>query len=189
MKENCWRVLRNGCRHRRTGQHPFGGGGQTEFCPNGFSGGRGGGSSRNFPGSVFSGGGGVVAEIFPGSIFCGVAGFFPLTAVTDPKFVVFSVNSRNRPSIRVIKTCIVFCPNNVDSLPEFMSTNCPNWGGGQLPPLPPLPPPSRTPMVAGEQHGDIESRTGSAWYGNRKETYWGQGDMVVERWCERCDKS
>ena len=23
----------------------------------------------------------------------------------------------------------MFCPNNVDSLPEFMSTNCPNWGG------------------------------------------------------------
>ena len=38
----------------------------------------------------------------------------------------------------VNQTCIVFCPNNVDSLPEFMSTNCPNWGGGrQLPPLTP----------------------------------------------------
>ena len=57
------------------------------------------------------GGGGVVAEIsgihvqwgggssihFQGSIFCGVADFFPLTPVTDPKFVVFSVNSSNRP--------------------------------------------------------------------------------------------
>ena len=55
--------------HRRTGQHPFGGG-QTEFCPNGFSGGGvvaeifrdpysvGGGSSRNFAGSIFCGGGG-----------------------------------------------------------------------------------------------------------------------------------
>ena len=32
----------------------------------------------------------------------------------------------------------MFCPNNVDSLPELMSTNCPNWGG-QLPPLPPVP--------------------------------------------------
>ena len=32
-----------------------------------------GGSSRNFPGSVF----------------CGVAEFFPLTAVTDPKFEFF----------------------------------------------------------------------------------------------------
>ena len=57
-------------------------GGQTEFCPNGFSGG--GGSSRNFPGSIFSGGD------FQGSIFCGVADFLPLTAVTDPKFVFFS---------------------------------------------------------------------------------------------------
>ena len=68
-------------------------GGQTEFCPNGFSGGGvvagifrdpysvGGGSSRNFP----------------GSILCGVAGFFPLTAVTDPKFVFFPLNSSNRP--------------------------------------------------------------------------------------------
>ena len=27
------------CHHRRTGQHPFAGGGQTEFSPNGFSGG------------------------------------------------------------------------------------------------------------------------------------------------------
>ena len=26
----------------------------------------------------------------------------------------------------VNQTCIVFCPNNVDSLPELMSTNCPN---------------------------------------------------------------
>ena len=57
------------------------------------------------------GGGGVVAEIFrdpyyvgggssinfPGSIFCGVAEFFPLTAVTDPKFVFFPVNCSNRP--------------------------------------------------------------------------------------------
>ena len=57
-------------------------------------------------------GGGVVAEIFRdpyyvggggssrnflGSILCGVAGFFPLTAVTDPKFVFFPLNSSNRP--------------------------------------------------------------------------------------------
>ena len=33
----------------------------------------------------------------------------------------------------------MFCPNNVDSLPEFMSTNCPNWGGGGCPPCPPVP--------------------------------------------------
>ena len=72
--------------------------------------------------------------------FC-VAEFFPLPTVTYPKFGFFHVNSSNRPKIRVSHTCIVFCPNNVDSLPEFMSTNCPNWGGGQLPPapLPPVP--------------------------------------------------
>ena len=69
-------------------------GGQTGFCPNGFSGG--GGSSRDFPGSIFSGGGGS-SRNFPGSILCGVAGFFPLTAVTDPKFVFFSLSSSNRP--------------------------------------------------------------------------------------------
>ena len=46
------------------------GGGQTEFCPNGFSGGE--GSSRNFPGSIFGGGGGS-SRNFPDSIFCGVA--------------------------------------------------------------------------------------------------------------------
>ena len=41
-------------------------GGQTEFCPNGFSGGGGGGggSSRNFPRDPYSVGGGVVADIF-----------------------------------------------------------------------------------------------------------------------------
>ena len=56
-------------------------------------------------------GGGVVAEIFwdpysvgggssrnfPGSIFCGVTGFVPLTAVTDPKFVLFFVKCSNIP--------------------------------------------------------------------------------------------
>ena len=45
-------------------------GGQTEFCPNGFGGG---GSSRNFSGSIFR----------------GVPEFFPVTPVTDPKFVFF----------------------------------------------------------------------------------------------------
>ena len=59
-------------------------GGQSEFCPNGFSGGVvadifwdpysvGGGSSRNFPGSILG----------------GVAQFFPLATVTDPQFVLF----------------------------------------------------------------------------------------------------
>ena len=114
-------------------------GGQTEFCPNGFGGGEGGGSSRNFPSSVFSGGGGGSSRNFPWSIFSRAegssAGFpsspesgtvFPLTAVTDP-------------SIRVIQTGFVFCPNNVDSLPELMSTNCPNWGGQLPPPAPARP--------------------------------------------------
>ena len=48
-------------------------GGQTELCPNGFSGG--GGSSRNFPGSVFSGGG-VVAEFFRDPYYVGWLNFF-----------------------------------------------------------------------------------------------------------------
>ena len=52
---------------------------------------------------------------------------------------MFPVNSSNIPSIRVIQTCIVFCPNDVDSLPEFMSTNCPNWGGGATAPPAPRP--------------------------------------------------
>ena len=47
--------------HRRTGQHPFGGG-QTEFCPNGFSGGGEIAEILRDPYSV--GGGGVVAENF-----------------------------------------------------------------------------------------------------------------------------
>ena len=34
-------------------------------------------------------GGGGSSKTFPGSIFCGVAEFFPLPAVTDPKFGVF----------------------------------------------------------------------------------------------------
>ena len=50
-------------KHRRTGQHPFGGGG----------------SSRHFPRPI-RWGGGVVKK---------VPECFPLTAVTDPKFVLF----------------------------------------------------------------------------------------------------
>ena len=48
-------------------------GGQTEFGPNGFSGG--GGSSRNFPGSILCGGG-VVAEIFRVPYYVGWQKFF-----------------------------------------------------------------------------------------------------------------
>ena len=29
-------------------------------------------------------------------------------------------------------------------------------------------------MVGGEHHGDIDSRTGGAWYVNMKETSWGK---------------
>ena len=35
----------------------------------------------------------------------------------------------------------------------------------------------RTP--GGEQHGDIESWTGGAWYDNMMETSWGQGYVMV----------
>ena len=80
------------------------------------------GSRRHFPGSMrarFGGGGGVVAELFP------------LTAVTDPKFVLY---------------------NHVLCFARIISNLCPNYcrqtarigGGGQL------PPPSRTPMITGK---------------------------------------
>ena len=108
-----------GCSHRRTGQHPFGGadrvlpewiqwgGVVADIFRDPYS--VGGGSSRNFP----------------GSILCGVAGFFPLTAVTDPKFVLF-------------KHVLCFA--------RIMSTLCPNScrqtariGGAAAPPCPPVP--------------------------------------------------
>ena len=49
-------------------------GGQTEFCPNGFSGGGVVAEIFRDPSSV--GGGRGSSRHFPGSIFCGVAGFF-----------------------------------------------------------------------------------------------------------------
>ena len=49
-------------------------GGQTKFCPNGFSGG--GGSCRNFPGSKFSGGGGS-SRNFPDPYSVGSQNCFP----------------------------------------------------------------------------------------------------------------
>ena len=58
--------------HRRTGQHPFGGG-RPSFARMDSVGG--GGSSRNFPGSIFSGGG-VVAEIFRDPYFVRWQNFF-----------------------------------------------------------------------------------------------------------------
>ena len=69
-------------------------GGQTEFCPNAFSGG--GVVADIFRDPYYVGGGGS-SIIFPGSILCGVAEFFPLTPVTDPKFVFFFVNCSDRP--------------------------------------------------------------------------------------------
>ena len=96
-------------------------GGQTEFCPNGFRGG--GGSSRNFP----------------GSIFCGVPELFPLTAVTDPKFVFFSpLTAVTDPKFLLFKHVLCFA--------RIMSTLCPNScrqtpriGGGSCPLPPPRP--------------------------------------------------
>ena len=110
--------------HRRTGQHPFGG------------------ADRVLP-EWIQWGGGVVAEIFRGpSIFCGVAEFFPLTAVTDPKFFFFPFTAITDPKFVSFKHVLCFA--------RIISTLCPNScrqtariGGGQLPPLPPAPRPVR----------------------------------------------
>ena len=80
----------------------------------------------------------------PTSRFGGVGGAVVAEIVRDFQGVVAgicSVNCNNIPLlIRVNQTCIVFCPNSLDSLPELMSTNCPNrGGGGQLPHLTPRP--------------------------------------------------
>ena len=111
----------------RANIHLGGGGGQTEFCPNGYSGvaeifrdsysvGEGGGYKHKFyaPDSV----GGIVAELFP------------LTAVTYPKFVLFKH---------------VFC------FARIMSTLClkvciqtARIGGGSCPP----------PVPYAYEHGD-----------------------------------
>ena len=73
--------------HRRTGQHPFGGGAD-RVLPEWIRWG-GGGSSRNFPGSRFSGGGGS-SRHFRDSVGGGSGTIcFPLTAVTDTQFVLF----------------------------------------------------------------------------------------------------
>ena len=77
--------------HRRTGQHPLGGG-KPIFARMDSGGG---GSSRNFPGSIICGGK-VIGDIFrgpcaPDSVGGGVmAACFPLTAVTYPKFVLYN---------------------------------------------------------------------------------------------------
>ena len=112
-----WLGLTTGGPHRRTGQHPFGGGGRPTFARMDSVGG-GGGSSRHFPGSIFcGGGGGVVAENFRDPDSVGCQNFFPLTAVTDPEFMLF-------------KHVLCFA--------RIMSTLCRIGGGGQLPPLPPV---------------------------------------------------
>ena len=85
------------------------------------------------------GGGGVVAKKFRDPYSVGYQNFFRYLQEQTLNSCFFPVNCNIRPKIRVIQTCIVFCPNNVDSLPEFMSTNCPNWGGGNCPPCPPVP--------------------------------------------------
>ena len=56
----------------------------------------GGGVEQKFSEIHILWGGGVVAEIFRDPYSVG-AEFFPLTAVTDPKFVFFPVNYGNRP--------------------------------------------------------------------------------------------
>ena len=81
----------------------------------------GGGSSSYCPGSIFCGGG-VVAEIFRDPYSVGWQDFsVNCRTVTDPEFGLF-------------KHVLCFA-RIMSTLPEFMSTNCPNWGG-QLPPVP-----------------------------------------------------
>ena len=74
-------TMQTGVSHRRTGQHPFGGG-QTEFCPNGFS------------------GGGVVAEIFRDPYYVGGGSSRNLEIFRDPYYVggrIFSVSGSGGP--------------------------------------------------------------------------------------------
>ena len=85
--------------------------------------------------SVWGGGGG--SRHFPGSIFCGVGEFFPLTPVTDPKFVFFPLTAVTDPTFVLFKHVLCFA--------RIMSTLCPNScrqtariGGGSCP-LPPVP--------------------------------------------------
>ena len=104
--------------------------GQTEFCPNEFGGG--GGSRRNFPGSIFSGGGGGgSSRNFPRPIQWVVGELFPLTAVTDPKFVLF------KHVLCFARIISPLCPN--------LCRQTARIGGATAPPAPP----SRTPMGGG----------------------------------------
>ena len=81
-------------------------------------------------------GGGVVPEIFrdpysvgggssrnfPASIFCGVVELFPLTAITDPKFVLF------RHVLCFARIISTLCPNSCRQTARI---------GGAAAPLPP----------------------------------------------------
>ena len=71
--------------HRRTGQHPFGG--ADRVLPEWIQ--WGGGVVAEIFRDPYSVGGGGSSRNFPGSVFCVVGGFFPVAAVTDPKFWVF----------------------------------------------------------------------------------------------------
>ena len=113
--------------HRHTGQHPLGGG-RPSFARMDSVGG---GSSRDFPGSIFCGGGS--SRNFQGSIFCGVPEFFPLSPVTDTKFVFFfPLTPVTDPKFFLFKHVLCFA--------RIMSNLCPNSCrqtariGGQLPP-------------------------------------------------------
>ena len=88
----------------------------------------GGGGSTNFPGSIFSGGGGS-SRSFQGSVLCGVAESFPLTPVTDPKFVLLK---HVLCFARIIST---LCPSSCRQTARI--------GGAAAPP-------SRTPMAGSD---------------------------------------
>ena len=100
-------------------------GGQTEFCPNG---------ERKLFVTLPCQGEHNNNELLQSLFFDvrRVVGPMNVSFVTPPETYLSQLRGVNQ-------TCIVFCPNNVDSLPELMSTNCPNWGG-QLPPAPPPAP-------------------------------------------------
>ena len=107
--------------HRRTGQHPLGGGGRLSFD------------------RMDSVGGGVVAEIFRDSYFSVVGGGV-VAEIFRARFggggvggKIGSVNCSDRPSIRIIHTFIVFYPNHFNSARIYVHKLA------ELPPAPPRP--------------------------------------------------
>ena len=80
----------------------------------------GGGSSRNFPESIFCG----VAEFFISRPSIRV--FFPLTAITDPQFVLF------KHVLCFARIMSTLCPNSCRQTARIGGGSCP-------PPLPPVP--------------------------------------------------